>query len=160
MKINWKSHISHVQRKVSQSISVINMAKHALNEKSLWILYCSLVLPYFTYCAEVWGNNCKIALHPLVILQKKVIRIIHIVGYRENANLLFENSKLLKIKDIDDLLTVLIVFRASKDNLLKNIQHLFSKREGGYNLWQRHNFKVRWTKTGKRAQGMSKYETL
>uniref|UniRef100_A0A672FN99 Reverse transcriptase domain-containing protein n=1 Tax=Salarias fasciatus TaxID=181472 RepID=A0A672FN99_SALFA len=144
-KINWKSHISHVQRKVSRSISVINKAKHDLNKNSLRILYCSLVLPYFTYCAEVWGNNYKTALHPLVILQKKAIRIIHGVGYREHTNILFANSKLLKFQDIVDLLTVQIVFRASKDNLPKNIQLLFSKRVGvGYNLRHTQNFKVRW----------------
>ena len=44
-KINWKSHIKHVQSKLSRSISVLSKAKHILDHKSLHILYCSLILP-------------------------------------------------------------------------------------------------------------------
>ena len=44
-QISWKSHIKHVQAKVSRSIAVLNKAKHVLDYKSLHILYCSIVLP-------------------------------------------------------------------------------------------------------------------
>ncbi len=39
--------------------------------ESLHILYCSVVSPHLTYCAEVWDNNQKSTLHSLFILQKQ-----------------------------------------------------------------------------------------
>ena len=41
-RISWKAHI-----------------KHVLEQRSLHILYCSLVLPYLSFCVEVLGNVCK-----------------------------------------------------------------------------------------------------
>lgn len=56
-KLNWKAHILHIQTKISKNLAVLNKVKHFIDEKALHILYCSLVSPYLTYCAEVWGNN-------------------------------------------------------------------------------------------------------
>lgn len=53
-------------------------ARHVLNNSSRRTLFCLLVLPYFTYCEEVWGNTYKSSLEPLFILQKRAIRIIHV----------------------------------------------------------------------------------
>lgn len=52
-EINLKSQFKHVKTKISRFIAVLNKAKQALNYKSLRLLYCSLVLPYLSYSAEV-----------------------------------------------------------------------------------------------------------
>lgn len=104
-KANWKPHISHVRSKVSRSIAIIGRARQVLNPKSLRMLYCSLVLPYFTYCVEMWGNNYTTTVQPLVILQKRALRIIHGASYREHTNIFFMESKLLKFKNLVDLQT-------------------------------------------------------
>lgn len=133
-KISWKSQIKHVQTKMSRCIAVLNKAKHALDHKSLRTLYCTLVLPYLIYCVEVWGNNYMTTIHPLLILQKKAIRIIHGAGYRDHTNSLFLQSKLIKFKDMVDFHTAQILFKAKNNLLPENIQTLFTGREGGYNL--------------------------
>lgn len=53
-KLNWKSHINHVVAKISRSISILHKAQDMLNQKSLYMLYYSLIVPYMTYCVEVW----------------------------------------------------------------------------------------------------------
>lgn len=83
-KISWKSQIKNVQSKVSRSIAIIYKAKKVLDQTSLHTLYCSLVSPYWLYCAEVWGNNYKTSLYLWTILQKRTIRSIHKVGYQEH----------------------------------------------------------------------------
>uniref|UniRef100_A0A8C7Y996 Reverse transcriptase domain-containing protein n=1 Tax=Oryzias sinensis TaxID=183150 RepID=A0A8C7Y996_9TELE len=70
-KLTWKAHISYIQAKLSRSISVLNKAKLVLDHKSLRMLYCTLVLPYFSYCVKVLGNNYKTTLHSLSLLQKR-----------------------------------------------------------------------------------------
>lgn len=141
-KLSWKSHIKHVQSKVSKSIAVINKVKHILDYKSLHTLYCSLVLPYFMYCAEVWGNNYKTTLKSLITLQKKAVRTIHKVGYREHIHQLFLKSRLLKFLDIVSYQTAIIMHKARNNQLPENIQSLFCNREGGYNLRGEDNFKI------------------
>lgn len=141
-KISWKSQIKHVQTKMSRCIAVLNKAKHALDHKSLRTLYCTLVLPYLIYCVEVWGNNYMTTIHPLLILQKKAIRIIHGAGYRDHTNSLFLQSKLIKFKDLVDFHTAQILFKAKNNLLPENIQTLFTGREGGYNLRGKFKFKI------------------
>lgn len=54
-KLSWKPHVRHIKTKISKSLSIINKAKLYLDENALRTLYCTLVLPYLTFCVEVWG---------------------------------------------------------------------------------------------------------
>jgi len=67
---------------------MINQAKHVPDYNTLHTLYCSLILPYLTYCVEVWGNNYNNSLQSLIILQKKrAIRTIHKAEYLEHKKI-------------------------------------------------------------------------
>lgn len=136
---------------MSRCIAVLNKAKHALDHKSLRTLYCTLVLPYLIYCVEVWGNNYMTTIHPLLILQKKAIRIIHGAGYRDHTNSLFLQSKLIKFKDMVDFHTAQILFKAKNNLLPENIQTLFTGREGGYNLRGKFKFKILKARTTRKT---------
>ena len=141
-RLSWKQHITHVKYKISRSIAIINKAKQVLDYKSLHTLYCSLVLPYLHYCAEVWGNNYKTNLQSLIILQKRALRTIHKVSYLEHTNVLFFQSKLLKFTDIVSYQTAIIMYKARNHLLPANIQQLFRDREGGYDLRGNFDFKT------------------
>ncbi|KAK0133338.1 RNA-directed DNA polymerase from mobile element jockey [Merluccius polli] len=154
-KVNWKPHVKYLQAKLSKTISVINKAKPFLNYNSLHLLYCALVLPYFTYCVEVWGNNFKTTLSPLTILQKRVIRIIHKVGYRDHTHPLFLHSKMLKFTDIVPYQTAQIMYKAKSNTLPGNIQQLFKIKEMRYDLRGTLNFERPKYRTDKRAYSIS-----
>ena len=141
-KISWKSHIQYIHGKISRSISIINKAKHNLDYKSLRILYCSIILPYFNYCVEVWGNNYTSSINSLNLLQKRAIRVIHKVGYRDHTNFLFLQANLLKFTDIVKFQTAQLMYKARKNMLPQNIQILFRDREGRYQLRGENNFRV------------------
>lgn len=149
-KLTWKPHIKHVQSKVSKSIAVINRVKHLLQNDALRILYCSMILPYLTYCVEIWGNNYKSSIHPLVILQKRAVRIIHKAGYRDHTNCLFLESKLLKFSDLVKLYTVMPVFKANINILPSNVQKLFCQKKLNYNLRNSGNFKVQYANNNRK----------
>lgn len=57
--LTWKSHIDNIKVKVSQIIGVLHKVKDSLNKNALFLLYNSLIVPYLTYCIEVWGSACK-----------------------------------------------------------------------------------------------------
>ncbi len=113
-----------------------------MDHKALHTLYCSLVLPYLSHFAEVWGNNYKNTLYSLFILQKRAICYIHKAGYRDHTYSLFLQSKLLKFTDQVACQTAQVIFMAEHHLLLEKLQKLFTEREGGYNLRGNYTFKT------------------
>ena len=75
-RLDWKRHIDHIINKVSKGFSVIYRPSQKLNETALLMLYNTLILPYLSYCSEVWGRTCITNLNPLFVKQKKFVRII------------------------------------------------------------------------------------
>uniref|UniRef100_A0A8C7XUM2 Reverse transcriptase domain-containing protein n=1 Tax=Oryzias sinensis TaxID=183150 RepID=A0A8C7XUM2_9TELE len=150
-KLSWKPHIRHIQTKVSKSISIVNKSKHILGNNSRYLLYCSLILPYFTYCIEIWGNNYKSSLHSLFLLQKQAVRVVHKAGYLDHTNNLFYQSRLLKLHDLVDFYTAQLLYRASWKLLPSNIQKQFLENEGGYRLRGCRNFKIKLIRTTKKS---------
>lgn len=154
-QINWKSHIKYLQSKVARSISVINKAKFFLDSNSLHMLYCSLVLPYLMYGVEVWGNNYKSSLSSLTVLQKRIIRIIHKVGYLDHTHSLFIQSKILKFPDLVLYQTLQLMYKAKSNKLPSNIQQLFKIEDGYYDLRQKFIFKRNRCRTTRRGFNLS-----
>ena len=98
--LKWKSHTSYVKDKIYKSISLLHKAKLLLNQSALFNLYNAIIQPHLSYCCEIWGNTNKIDLLPLIVAQKKVIRLVYNVGYRDHITSLFKNLQVLKFEDI------------------------------------------------------------
>ena len=90
-KLNWKEHINLVCSKLSKCITVMYKAKPLLDKNALVIklLYCSLFVPYVTYCREICGNTYKSNINCVYLLQKKVARLVCSVNHLYHSNGLF-----------------------------------------------------------------------
>lgn len=132
--LNWKSHIKYIQSKISKSIAIMYKAEYCLCQKSLLILYYSLIAPYMTYCIEIWGNTYKSNTTPIFLLQKKAIRIISKKPYKEPTHPLFINLNILKFKDLVNFITLQTMYNAKNESLPPNVQRLFKMRENKHNL--------------------------
>ena len=100
-RLPWKKHISYISGNVSRGIGVIVRARRVLNSDALLTLYYSFIYPFFTYCNHVWGSAYATSLKPLLLLQKRSVRIITFSGYRDHSDPLFHELGLLKISDIN-----------------------------------------------------------
>ena len=100
-KLDWNYHIGIVRNKVAKNVSVINRVKYVLTSSTLYSLYCTLVMPYLTYCCEVWGNNYKTRIQSLFILQKRAIRICLNTNYKCHTKPL-----LYQLRSLNDLTLV------------------------------------------------------
>ncbi len=109
-RINWREHVRYIHGKLSKSIGVINKIKHNLTKDALLILYYSLLYPYLHYCNVTWGSAQKTILHPLTLMQKKVVRIVNKANYRDHTDHLFRCLGILKIRDINVLESVKFVY--------------------------------------------------
>ena len=78
----------------------------------------SLLYSHFVYGVEVWGSACRTAIKPLVILQKKAVRLMtfndqfpETPGPLCPTDPLFLELELLKIQDIFTLQASKFIFR-------------------------------------------------
>ncbi len=99
-KLKWKRHINHVKSKIDKSIAILYKVKNLLNQNALYVLYYLLVVPYITYCLEIWGNAYPTHTKPIFILQKRAVRIITKSNYREPSNGLFIKLRAFKFTDL------------------------------------------------------------
>lgn len=51
------------------------------------------------YAPQIWGQNCKVVMSDIEIIQNKALRIINFKDFREHANPLYKNDRILKFSD-------------------------------------------------------------
>ena len=74
--------------------------KNKLDKNSLLMIYFALILPYITYCSEIWGNTHKSKLDKIIVLEKGAMRIIGGLKYFESVSSTFALNNCLKFADI------------------------------------------------------------
>ena len=113
-------------------------------------LYCSLFLPYLTYCCEIWGNtNC------IYVIQKKVVRIIYHEERLAHTNCLFKQMHSLKFQDLVKYRTAIIMFKLYYGKLPTLLQSRFKRSQNIHNTRSRNTFIVRYSRTNLKAMCIS-----
>ena len=96
-KLNWTQHIDYVKNKISKGIGIMYRAKNCLTKKSLINLYYSYIYPYLIYCIEIWCISPQTHLNPLLLMQKKIIRIMTFTSYHAHTAPIFRDLEILTI---------------------------------------------------------------
>ena len=99
-KLNWAAHIAHVKSKISKCVGILIKARPCLSRKCLLDLYYSFAYPYLIYCVEIWGHAGDRLLHPLFLVQKKIVRIITFSAFLAHTAPIFYNLRLLPLNKI------------------------------------------------------------
>ena len=68
-KLSWSDHVSYICHKMSKKLSVMHRVNWLLNKSALYMIYCTLVLSYISYCCEIWGNTYETRIQHLSIIQ-------------------------------------------------------------------------------------------
>ena len=110
--LTWKHHVSYVLNKLSKCTGILCRVQHLLGREPLCKLYCTLFLPYITYCSMVWGNTYHSNITPIFIKQKEVMRIVCKVKSDHHMSELFASMKLLNCFQIVELQTAKFMYIA------------------------------------------------
>ena len=94
--LNWSKYTNKISNLYSMKIGILNKLKHVLPLHIIIILYNSFILPYLSYCIEIWGFQA----HRLLTLQKRAIRTITLNRYNSHSNPLLKKLNILKIDDL------------------------------------------------------------
>ena len=74
--LNFKKHIHQLSKKISRSIGILAKLGHYISVAVLKQRYFSLIYPFFIYGAIISSNTYLTTFQPLIVLQKKIVRII------------------------------------------------------------------------------------
>ncbi len=111
----WDVHIDNLKSKISKTCGIINKVKHKLPRSVLLLIYNSLLLPYLQYCAMIWvcNVNNQSNLNSLLVTQKRAIRNICLLNYRDHTAYFFNELNLLKVEDIGLLQVSQFMYKAN-----------------------------------------------
>ena len=91
------------------------------------MLYNSLILPHLQYGLEVWYSCSESDHNRIFALQKKSIRAIMGLQYRDHTNSHFKSLKILKLEDLYKSY-LLIHMHSRNDSELHSDQHNYNTR--------------------------------
>ena len=100
-KLKFNKHINLITSKISKSVGIFYKFKSFLSRELLVLLYYSLIYPYLLYANAVWGATFHTHLKPLILIQKRIIRLITGQSYLAHTNPLFASTSILKVTDIN-----------------------------------------------------------
>ena len=115
--LNWKAHISHLNRKLSRALFAIKQIKHFFPHDVLKTLYYALVHPHIEYGILAWGGANSSILRHTVVLQKRAMRYIHNSTYNSHTDPLFKLSNIMKLEDVYNYQMALFMYDLSHKKL-------------------------------------------
>ena len=156
-KLTWKDHISLVRSKLAKTVGILYRVRHLLNRSALFILYCSLFLPYLTYCADILGNTYKSNTQCIFLLQKKIVRIVYGAHFKDHTNVIFQDLIFFKFCDLVKLKTCEMMYRAFNKTLPVNLNNIFTVCEPNslFNMRKKKDFVQKYTRTNLKAMSVS-----
>ena len=110
-EISWKPHINYISSKISKTIALLRILKYTFPKHVLKTLYMTLIYPYLNYCNIIWGAADPTTLEPLIILQKKTIRIINRARYLDHTEPLFKSLGLLTLAELYKLNCIMFIYK-------------------------------------------------
>lgn len=142
-KISWELHSIHIRKKISKGMGIISKAKKYLRKPTLLTLYNAFILPYITYGIEVWGSLIHSFASPIVILQKRILRIISSSSRLAPSFPLFQSSYQLPFYKLYTSKVFIFMYKVEKGIHPRIITDMFVKNENIHNLNTRHKASYR-----------------
>ena len=115
--LNWKAHISHLNRMLSRALFAIKQIKLVFPHDILKTLYYTLVHPYIEYGILAWGGANSSILRHTVVLQKRAMRYIPNSTYNSHTDPLFKLSNIMKLENVYNYQMALFMYDLSHNKL-------------------------------------------
>ena len=143
-KLNWTSHIAHVKNKISKGVGIMLRARNYVTKKCLKTLYYSYLYPYLIYCIEIWGISPQTHLTPLLLLQKKIVRIMTYSTFYTHTAPIFKELQILTIDKLVVHRIAIVMYKFNNGLLPAVLNTLYKKNNEihSYNTRSKDMFHV------------------
>ena len=125
--LNFNSHVDAIANKISKTTGVLHRLNKFLPVGTLKMLYNSLILPHLQFGIEIWYSCSERNHNRIFALQKRSIRAIKSLQYRDHTNNHFKSLNLLKLEDLYKV-NLLIHTHGKNDLELHRNQHDYNTR--------------------------------
>ncbi len=99
-KLFFISHAQHIKEKLGKQCGIMSKLRYYVPPKILLEYYKSNIKPLIQYGILVYGCTNYSTLEPILIMQKKIIRIMTFAKWRESVNVTFEKYKILTVYEL------------------------------------------------------------
>ena len=123
--LNWSHHMDSLCTKLSRAVGMLSKIRHYVNENELRSIYFAIFNSLLSYCSIVWGQSNTKNLRRVQNIQNKALRVINFASFKDDSDIFFSKSKMLKLSDHVKLQNFLLVHTSLSNNQQKNIQNLF-----------------------------------
>ena len=97
--LNWKPHVDYICNKISKVCGALSKLRHCVGIDTLKTIYYALVNSYLRYGILIWGNASHTVLHPLNVLNNRVLRIITFAPLgRLDPSIIYDHLKILNLE--------------------------------------------------------------
>jgi hypothetical protein len=115
-QLKWNLHAESVCTRLSRGVAILR-ACHNLFPKTVKLAnHNALVSSYLAYCITAWGNACTAYVNPIIVLQKRAIRLVSNADRLAHTAPLASNLCVLLFDDI---------YKVRCLSLLFNIMHRY-----------------------------------
>jgi hypothetical protein len=90
--MTWTNHISKVSRKISFFVYQLKRIRHAINRKTLEMIYFAYIKSHLTYLLPIWGSAADTHIKCLQVLQNKAIKFMRFLPADTASSSLYDNS--------------------------------------------------------------------
>ena len=98
-KLNWKSHISQTNFKLSKGLSIITSLRHFVPKALLRNLHFAFVQSNINYCLLNWSSASQINLKCIQVSMNKAVRLMLFKHPREHATHLYNELNILPFEE-------------------------------------------------------------
>ena len=100
-----------------------------IRARRLLRLCVTMVYPYLTYCNINWTSTYPTRLKPLLMIQKKIVRIMLFAHYKDESRPLFLTLNILNIYELNIYLIAIFMYSFFNDKLPSYFRNYFILNE-------------------------------
>ena len=132
--LKWNYHTDILAPKLSRALGMLTKIRHYVSKITLRTIYFGIFSSILTYGCQIWGQIINNNVNRIIKLQDKVIRVINFSHYNASRNLLYNESKILKLTDNIKLLNFIYVHDSLNGTLPSalNNNFIFSQNSHTY----------------------------
>ena len=112
--LNWKCYLNELSKKLARTCGIFFKIRNLFPPNVLICLYNALFLSFVQYGIIVWGQTYESHINPIFKLQEKAVRAISFQPRMSPARPIFNDLKLLKLREIFELRLLTFVFDSAK----------------------------------------------
>lgn len=117
MNLKWNNHIEVLCKKLASGIYVIRRIKQICGTPAAKIAYFSLFEAHVRYGILAWGGTTNLNMERILLHQKKAIRILANLEYRDSCRQAFQEHKILTVPSLYISEVILLAISTNKTKL-------------------------------------------